>query len=71
MAKRFIFREAPRQLTTFAGHRPVTASNPVLLDTKAVDRLVRKFAEPSADQIKKAKETWKRLAPKEAKGLIK
>lgn len=31
----------------------------------------RKFAEPSPEQIKKAKEIWKRLAPKGAKGLLK
>lgn len=31
----------------------------------------RKFAEPTRAQVQRAKETWKRLAPKRAKGLLK
>lgn len=65
MAKRFIFRQAQ------SGASPVHNGGITSMSGAGGVARVRKFGEPTPDQIKKAKETWKRLAPKEAKGLLK
>lgn len=59
MPKRFIFRQADVSAHGMGG--PVTV----------IQTTPRKFAEPTKEQIAKAKETWKRLAPKNARGLLK
>lgn len=55
MSKRFIFRSAK-----------ACSAN-----LQSIDKAPRQFAEPSREQVEKAKKDWQRLAPKAAKELLK
>ncbi len=65
MPKRFIFRPVSGAGSLIG---KTASQKGVVVGSKPIPR---HFAEPSPEQIAKAKETWKRLAPKAVKGLLK